>query len=71
VEQVLKWDKGNDIWAAVLLGSATKSTTLSNQYLLNGVPQQIEDLIREYDQIFQHPTALPPRLYDHANSLIA
>jgi hypothetical protein len=52
MEQIVKWDRGNDLLAAVLLEPTTKSSTLSNQYLLNGVPQQIKDLIREYDHIF-------------------
>jgi hypothetical protein len=39
--------------------------------LLNGVPQQINELIREFDPIFQQPTILPPpRLYDHAIPLL-
>jgi hypothetical protein len=27
VEQILKWDKGNDLWAGVLIEPATKSST--------------------------------------------
>jgi hypothetical protein len=39
VEQILKWDKGNDLWVVVLIEPGAKSSTLSDQYLLNGVPQ--------------------------------
>jgi hypothetical protein len=28
VEQVIKWDRGNDLWAAVLVEPAEKSATL-------------------------------------------
>jgi hypothetical protein len=50
---------------------ATKSSTLADQYLLNGVPHQIKELIREFDPISQQPTTLrPSRLYDHSIPLL-
>jgi hypothetical protein len=71
VEQVIKWDRGNDLWAAVLVEPAEKLSTLFEQYLINGVPEQIQDLIRQYGGIFQVPTSLPPsRNYDHSIALI-
>jgi hypothetical protein len=45
VEQVLKWGKGNYLWAAVLLEPTDKSSTLTDQYLVNGVPDTIKELI--------------------------
>jgi hypothetical protein len=64
-EQVLKWNKGNDLWATVLVEPASKPSSLEEQYLLNGVSSQIKDLIHEYDSIFQVPHSLPPsRIYD-------
>jgi hypothetical protein len=33
IEQVLKWEKGNELWAAVLLGPADKSSSLVERYL--------------------------------------
>jgi hypothetical protein len=42
-----------------------------NQYLLNGIPTQIKDLIADFGNIFQTPSSLPPsRLYDNAISLL-
>jgi hypothetical protein len=70
-EQVAKWESGNDLWAAVLLAPAQKSATLIDQYLINGVPASIKNLIHEYKGIFQTPTELPPsREYDHSIYLI-
>jgi hypothetical protein len=60
VEQVVKWHAGNDIWVVVLVESSSKSSTLVDQYMLSGIPASIKDLILEFDQIFQQPTALPP-----------
>jgi hypothetical protein len=64
--QLLKWDKGNDLWATVLIEPTSQPSTLTEQYIINGVPPQIIDLIMEFDQIFQEPSSLPPsRVYDH------
>lgn len=67
IEQLLKWDRGNDLWDTVLIESAAKSTALVDTYLQNGIPDLIKDLIHEYDTIFQEPSTLPPaRVYDHS-----
>jgi hypothetical protein len=55
VEQVIKWEKGNDLWAAVLLEPSEKSSTLDDQCRLNGIPDQIKNMIHEYDPIFKPP----------------
>jgi hypothetical protein len=60
MEQVLKWNNGNDLWAAVLLEPSSKSSVLTDEYLLKGIPTPIKDLIVEYDAIFQTPSDLPP-----------
>jgi hypothetical protein len=66
MEQLLKWDKGNDLWATVLIEPTPQPSALTEQYIINGVSSQIVDLIREFDQIFQEPSSLPPsRVYDH------
>jgi hypothetical protein len=71
IEQVLKWEKGNDLWAMVMVQPSSKSTSLQDEYLLKGIPDQIKDLIFEYDILFQVPSVLPPsRLYDHAITLL-
>jgi hypothetical protein len=55
----------------VLLEPESKSNTLLDSYLINGVPAQIKDLIHQYGQIFQEPTTLSPsKQYDHSISLL-
>jgi hypothetical protein len=67
MEQVVKWDKGNDLWATILIEPTSQPSALTEQYIINGVPPQIIDLIREFDQIFLEPSSLPPyRVYDHS-----
>jgi hypothetical protein len=44
-EQLLKWDKSNDLWAIVLLELSSNSSSLSESYLINGIPMQIKELI--------------------------
>jgi hypothetical protein len=52
MEQVLKWDSRNDLWAAILVEPADKTSPLTEQHMLNGVPSQIKDLIYEFESIF-------------------
>jgi hypothetical protein len=37
-EQLLKWHKGNDIWAMVVLSTVTKSKASQEKYMINGIP---------------------------------
>jgi hypothetical protein len=60
VEQVVRWHTRNDLWAAVLVEPYSKSSSLVDQYMLNGTPAPIKDLILDFDTIFQQPTTLPP-----------
>jgi hypothetical protein len=70
-EQVVKWNKGNDLWAVVLLEPSSKLSSLTDQHMFAGVPSNIKDLIHDYESLFHEPKALPPsRTYDHAISLI-
>jgi hypothetical protein len=70
IEQVIKWDSSNELWVVVLVQPTQKSSALTDQYLINGILKQIQDLIRQYEDIFQAPTTLPPsRTYDHAIAL--
>jgi hypothetical protein len=67
----LKWEKDNDLWAMVLVEPSNKSTSLLDEYLLKGIPDQIKQLILDYGTIFQDPSALPQsKLYDHAITLL-
>jgi hypothetical protein len=74
IEQVIKWDSGNELWAAVLVEPAQKSSALADQYLIKGILEKIQDLIRQYEDRVQTPTTLPPpppsRTYDHTIALI-
>jgi hypothetical protein len=71
IDQVLKWQKGNGLWAIVLLEPSYKSHSLTDNYLHNGIPAQIKDLFHEYGTLFQESNALPPaRLYDHSITLL-
>jgi hypothetical protein len=45
VEQVMKWDKGNELWATMLVELADKSSSLMDSYFSKGIPQQVKDLI--------------------------
>jgi hypothetical protein len=41
MEQVVKWEKGNDLWATVVIEPGEKSTTLADTYLQEGIPAQV------------------------------
>jgi hypothetical protein len=38
VEQVIKWNKGNDLWDVVQIEPAEKQSSMTDQYLVNGIP---------------------------------
>ncbi|WVZ93178.1 hypothetical protein U9M48_039180 [Paspalum notatum var. saurae] len=63
-EQLVKWSKGNDIWAYALVHSvATESDSSSSA--------EISELLQEFSDVFTSPTTLPPhRSYDHTISLL-
>jgi hypothetical protein len=70
VEQLVKWDKGNELWVVVLLEPSSKPDSLIDSYMMKGIPVQVKSLIREFDTIFQEPSTLPPfRGYDHSITL--
>lgn len=70
-EQLLKLYKGNDIWATAMISPVIDNTNRQEQYLLNGIPMLIKELIHKFDSLFQSPTELPPsRVYDHPISLL-
>ena len=59
VEQLLKWYKGNEIWAmAVVQPDALPSE--------QSIPQEVQAVLDKYTDVFATPTELPPeRPYDH------
>jgi hypothetical protein len=38
MEQVLKWDKGNDLWVAALLEPVANGSSLDDKYIQQGIP---------------------------------
>jgi hypothetical protein len=69
-EQLHKWAKGNDIWALVAIIAEHKDENKMEQYMINGIPAGIQQVIHEYSDLFHTPTSLPPsRIFDHIISL--
>lgn len=63
-DQLLKWQKGNDIWALALMNP-------SPQDVVSEVPQAITHILEEFADVFVSPTTLPPpRIYDHTIPLL-
>jgi hypothetical protein len=59
LEQFVKWHQGNDIWAL-----ATVQNT--EQPIVTDTLAAITELVQEFADVFEEPTALPPnREYDH------
>jgi hypothetical protein len=62
--QVNKWLKGNVVWALVMLEQVVDKKEAV-------VPEQLQRLLVEFEDIFDVPTGLPPsRDYDHHISLV-
>jgi hypothetical protein len=62
--QVNKWLKGNEVWALVMLEQVVDKKEAV-------VPEQLQRLLVEFEDIFVVPTGLPPsRDYDHHISLV-
>jgi hypothetical protein len=64
---LLKWQKGNDLWPLVLLSPLATSDIFAEQYLAQGIPTSMQEVILEFDGLFQTPIELPPsRTFDYA-----
>jgi hypothetical protein len=71
-EQLIKWSKDNDIWAAVVISPVIDNFLLQEQYMAKGIPVEIQEVICQYEALFQLATALPTqRAFDHAISLLS
>jgi hypothetical protein len=69
-EQLQKLQKGNDVWAMVVVSLVSTSDTHVVLYMEQGIPSPIQEVILEFDDLFQTPTELPPsRVFDHTISL--
>jgi hypothetical protein len=63
-DTVLKWGKGNEIWALAVLGATISDTSQQ-------VPSPVQILLTEFQDVFGEPVQLPPvRAYDHAIPII-
>lgn len=63
-EQLMRWHKGNDIWAMAVLDPQTRTLSPTP-------PVPVQELLDKYQHIFQQPTVLPPhRAFDHAITLL-
>jgi hypothetical protein len=64
-EQVVKWQKGNDIWAMAVVHSAEESVKQVPP------PPCIHQVLAEFKDVFTEPSSLPPhREYDHTVPLV-
>jgi hypothetical protein len=64
VEQVIQLHKDNELWATAILEKEAQITALP-------IPAAVQQLLQQFEQIFQEPTELPPvRGFEHAISLL-
>jgi hypothetical protein len=69
-KQLYKSTKGNDVWAYVMVDTATTIETTNNKSTAH-IPSDMHDLLTLYADVFQDPQELPPaRCYDHAIPLL-
>jgi hypothetical protein len=62
--QVMRWHKGNDVWAMAVVEQPTDMTTPTP-------PAQVQALLSKYQHLFQEPKELPPhRSFDHTIPLL-
>lgn len=63
-DQIQKWDKGNEIWATVLV-------TPPEQHQQHSMLELLQHLLEANQDLFQKPTTLPPhREFDHEIHLL-
>jgi hypothetical protein len=63
VEQLVKWSRGNEIWALAVVQP-------DEHMQVADVPDEVQSILQEYSDVFSEPKSLPPsRTYDHAITL--
>jgi hypothetical protein len=63
VEQLMKWSKGNKIWALAVVQA-------DEQVQVQTAPVEVQHILAEFVGVFAEPNSLPPyRDYDHAITL--
>jgi hypothetical protein len=53
-EQVHKLAKGNDIWALVAVIAEQMVSSKQEQYLVNGIPNEVQEVIQANADFFRH-----------------
>ena len=67
IEQVQKWQKGNDIWPVAML----QKTSLKENGDLDMVPPYVQNVLDQFEGVFKVPNSFPPsREYDHTIALL-
>jgi hypothetical protein len=67
---LINLQKGKDLRALVVLAPVTDTTTQQEIYMSKGIPPQVQEVIHDFEHLFQAPDALPPRVFDHAIALL-
>jgi hypothetical protein len=64
IDQVLKWGKGNDIWAFAVVEQLAEPSQ-------DQLDSPLESILEQFKDVFEEPTSLPPhKSYDHHIPLI-
>jgi hypothetical protein len=59
--------KGHDIWALVAVMTVSEDDTKQEQYLINGIPDEVQKVIHDHADLFEYPTTMPlHKTFDHA-----
>lgn len=67
IDQVQKWQKGNDIWAVAMVQEFVQEKGDNSGV----VPPFVQAVLNQFDGVFKVPNSLPPsREYDHTIALI-
>jgi hypothetical protein len=60
-EQLLKLQKGNDLWARVILSQPGDTSAHQERYSSIKLPEQVKEVIHEYQELFKTSEELPSR----------
>ena len=64
MEQLKKWEKGNDIWETAMLHYMVVSPH-------SEIPEEVQQVLQENKAVFNDPKTLPPRRdFDHEIHLV-
>lgn len=67
IDQVQKWQKGNDIWAVAMVQEFVQEKGDNSGV----VPPFVQAVLNQFDGVFKVPNSLPhSREYDHTIALI-